>query len=306
MITHVFFSLYLSASILCVNTSPVKVPKVLVIGGTGRVGGSAVRCIHERFGDEITLSVAGRSEKNWNDFLGRTKEPLTGVEFVALDISEKEDLNRIIPQYDLVIHTAGPFQGIKDPSVLETSLRHGKLYIDVCDDVALSSTARSKEYRELATKHGGAAVISTGIWPGGSSLFAQKIVDSVGGAEKVDKVKFTFFTAGTGNAGPTLLAATFLILGEDVLTYVNDKKVYKKSATDLETVDFGDKIGMREVVRLNLIECESCHSAGIYLICLLFFYQHYILINFRYILACMINLFDAKFVALISYFFFRN
>lgn len=248
--------------VLATLTTPLKVPKVLVIGGTGRVGGSAVRCLHDRFGSEIDLCVAGRSAINWEQFLSRIARPLPGVKFVSLDISRKAELESIIPLYDLVIHTAGPFQGIRDPAVLESSLRHGKQYIDVCDDIALSSIARSKEYRDLAVKSGGAAVISTGIWPGGSSLFAQKIIDSVGGKQNVEKVKFTFFTAGTGNAGPTLLAATFLILGEDVLTYVNGQKVYKKSATDLETVDFGKDIGMREVVRLNLIECESCHSSG--------------------------------------------
>ena len=240
----------------------LKVPKVLVIGGTGRVGGSAVRSLHERFGSEIDLRVAGRSLKNWDAFLGRNSKPLVGVEFVSLDITRKEELEVVIPQYDLIIHTAGPFQGLRCPSVLESSLRHGKQYIDVCDDITLSKIARSDIYRDLAVKSKGAAVISTGIWPGGSSLFAQKIIDSVGGKDNVDKVKFTFFTAGTGNAGPTLLAATFLILGEDVLTYVNGKQIYKKSATDLETVDFGKDIGTREVVRLNLIECESCHSSG--------------------------------------------
>ena len=242
--------------------APLKVPKVLVIGGTGRVGGSAVRSLHDRFGSEIDLWVAGRSEKNWDLFLKRVSQPLSGVQFLPLDICEQSELDAAIPQYDLIIHTAGPFQGLRNPSVLETSLRHGRQYIDVCDDITLSTIARSTKFKELATKNRGAAVISTGIWPGGSSLFAQKIIDAVGGKENVEKVKFTFFTAGTGNAGPTLLAATFLILGEDVLTYVKGKKVYKKSATDLETVDFGKDIGMREVVRLNLIECESCHSSG--------------------------------------------
>ena len=262
MLHQLLISLCLLFHVSSTSASSLKVPRVLVIGGTGRVGGSAVRCIHDRFGSDINLSVAGRSEKNWDDFLRRIARPLPGVEFVSLDINQKDELEKIIPKYDLVVHTAGPFQGIKDPSVLESSLRHGKLYIDVCDDINLSTIARSNEYKELAAKNGGSAVISTGIWPGGSSLFAQKIIDSVGGAEKVDDVKFTFFTAGTGNAGPTLLAATFLILGEDVLTYVKGQKVYKKSATDLETVDFGKNIGMREVVRLNLIECESCHASG--------------------------------------------
>ena len=61
-------------------------------------------------------------------------------------------------------------------------------------------------------------------------------------------------------AGPTILSATFLILGEDVLTYVRGEPVYKKSATDSISVHFGKDIGERKVARLNLIECESCHE----------------------------------------------
>ena len=59
-------------------------------------------------------------------------------------------------------------------------------------------------------------------------------------------------------AGSTILSATFLILGEDVLTYQQGVSVYKKSATDSFSIDFGPKIGTRKVARLNLIECESC------------------------------------------------
>lgn len=37
--------------------------------------------------------------------------------------------------------------------------------------------------------------------------------------------------------------------------------MYKQPASDMKVVDFGSKIGQREVVRLNLIECESCHTS---------------------------------------------
>jgi hypothetical protein len=56
--------------------------------------------------------------------------------------------------------------------------------------------------------------------------------------------------------------ATFLILGEDVLTYKGGIPVYKKSASDVRTVNFGN-LGNRDVARLNLIECESCFSVGV-------------------------------------------
>jgi hypothetical protein len=70
-------------------------------------------------------------------------------------------------------------------------------------------------------------------------------------------LSYSSFFLGIG-AGPTLLAATFLILGEDVLTYQDGRPVYRSSATDTFAVDFGPRIGRREVARLNLIECESC------------------------------------------------
>ena len=51
--------------------------------------------------------------------------------------------------------------------------------------------------------------------------------------------------------------------GEDVLTYKNGKRVYLPPASAPYKVDFGEKIGFREVRRLNLIETESCHASGI-------------------------------------------
>ena len=46
-----------------------------------------------------------------------------------------------------------------------------------------------------------------------------------------------------------------------MLTYKNGKEQYYKSATNTMSVDFGAGIGIREVARLNLIECESCHQS---------------------------------------------
>jgi saccharopine dehydrogenase-like NADP-dependent oxidoreductase len=180
-----------------------------------------------------------------------------------MDFDERTSLESVVRQHDLIIHTAGPFQGLKETTILDSCLQNGKAYLDVCDDVKLSRQSRSEEKRALARKTGAAAVISTGIWPGGSSLFAQEVINKAGGNTQVQEVKFSFFTAGSGNAGPTILTATFLILGEDVLTYVDGKEVFRKSATDVREVDFGEEIGVREVVRLNLIECESCFQSGI-------------------------------------------
>lgn len=239
--------------------------QVLVVGGSGRVGGSAVRSLLNFYQDRVNVHVGGRKLKNWESYKRdhRNIPALNSVEFQSVDIRNARQLDRIVPKFDLVVHTAGPFQGLEEPTLLNSCLKHGKSYIDVCDDVALSRICRSEAYQQKAKDSKATAVISTGIWPGGSSLLAKKVIHEMGGSENVKSVVFSFFTAGSGGAGSTLLSATFLILGEEVLTYVNGQPVYRKTATDARTVDFGNGIGKREIARLNLIECESCYRSGV-------------------------------------------
>ena len=146
-----------------------------------------------------------------------------------------------------------------EAGVLTSALKFGKLYVDVMDDIGLSRIARSAKISRFSQEDGATAVVSAGIWPGGSSLLAMEAIDAVGGSHKVESICFDFFTAGSGNAGTTIITATFLILGEDVLIYEDGARIYRRSASDTRVVKFGDIVGEREVTRLNLIECESNH-----------------------------------------------
>ena len=237
--------------------------RVLVIGGSGRVGGSAVRALLKR---GIEVDVGGRDPRNWGQYLERMSDvdpgaPLGQVRFRKIDLFNGEggDVLSLLPQYSLVVNTAGPFQGLSSPDLLEHCLNNGVKYVDVCDDINLARVARSPRFQTLARERETSAIVSAGIWPGVSSILAQTLIERVArrGGE-VSKVRFSFFTAGSGGAGETILTATFLLLGEDVLTYVGGKAEYRKTATDALTRDFGKDIGLRECVRLSLIECESC------------------------------------------------
>lgn len=234
--------------------------RVLVIGGSGRVGGSCVRALLEQ-GRRVV--VGGRSRANWVDSAHRFPELdlQARVEFLEIDATLPMQLPRGL--YDAVVNTAGPFQGLTECALLESCLKAGSNYVDVCDDIRLSRVARSNKYQALAQETKTSAVISAGIWPGVSSLLAQELLDNLEAkGEQPSRVRFNFFTAGSGGAGETILTATFLLLGEDVLTYVNGKQVYQKTATDALTRDFGPGIGARDVVRLNLIETESCFASA--------------------------------------------
>ena len=255
--------LLLSLKLLLVSSLLLSKPKVLVLGGSGRVGGSAVNSLLKE-GITDVIDVGGRTLSTFEELKIR-HEIITNKNsnFIKIDCFDINKLTPIIQNYDIIINTAGPFQGLNTSPVLESALKEGKIYLDVCDDIGLSDYCRSDKLQKLAQENKGTAIISTGIWPGASSLLAKSLIDDddkVGGAENVKDVKFSFFTAGSGGAGKTILTATFLLLGENVLIYNKGNKEYKETATDLQTIDFGDTLGQREVARLNLIECQSCAS----------------------------------------------
>ena len=67
------------------------------------------------------------------------------------------------------------------------------------------------------------------------------------------------FTCIIGGAGPTILTATFLLLGENVLTYEKGVESYKKSATNKIRRDFGDLIfwASSSTTRCHRIPCSG-------------------------------------------------
>ncbi len=101
--------------------------------------------------------------------------------------------------------------------------------------------------------------------PGVSSLMAKQLTQSV--LEKRPNLKpqdltvdFNFFTAGSGGAGATLLVATFLILAEQSLMIVNGRRTEVPAMRDYSRINFGDRVGDKDIAHLNLLEAASCHD----------------------------------------------
>jgi len=241
--------------------------KILIIGGNGRVGGSTIRALHkygkQDTGYKLELLSGGRSQYKFEASKQRW-ESLTGkdygsVGFRSVELDDHHSLCDALKDVDLVVHTAGPFQQKRNPEVLRAAIEVRVPYIDVCDDIELAQEA--KKLASEAQKANIPAIVSAGIWPGVSSLMAahcDEIIRSNG--QNTEKVDFNFFTAGTGNAGPTILSATFLIIAEKVLTFQNGKKVLFPPVSDMRDVDFGKDTGLRNVFRMNLIEAYTCHK----------------------------------------------
>jgi saccharopine dehydrogenase-like NADP-dependent oxidoreductase len=244
---------------LSLSTSPPSSsaprPRALVIGGSGRVGGSTVRQLCE---NGVRVSIGGRSKANferWQRRRHRSHES-DDVDFVEVDAFDFDSVVRAVADYDVVVHTGGPFQGIERPTVLEACVSAGVAsYVDVCDSPELSLVAK-----KLDCKNRTSAVVSCGIWPGLDMVMSLDAVELLGGASEVEALDFSFFTSGSGGAGPTILSATFLILAEAARGYLDGKEIFYPPGSGTEFVDFGEGIGRRRVFRMNFIESVSARE----------------------------------------------
>jgi len=162
----------------------------------------------------------------------------------------------------LVVHTAGPFQGRRIPTLLSSCLDLSIPYVDVCDEWELAEASKL-DLDQRAKDAGVPAIVSCGIWPGVSALMAAEGVAQLkskrqssageGGGEdvEIESIDYSFFTAGTGNAGPTIVSATFLLLATPAITFFNGLRKDVEPWTEMREVDFGNGVGNRPVWLLD-------------------------------------------------------
>eukprot|EP00967_Tisochrysis_lutea_P027858 scaffold32374_cov31-Tisochrysis_lutea.AAC.2 len=249
-------------------SATVRAPwSALVVGGSGRVGGSTVRWLHElsqREGGGLSVAVGGRSAASFEraqQRLARQGVPASALHFVRMDAElSVDDLREIVRGRAIVAHTAGPFQGRRDPTLLRACLAEGVAYVDVCDEWELARLAK-EELHQVAIDAEVPAVTAAGIWPGASALMAAEATSKLGGPGACKQLDLSFFTAGTGNAGPTIVSATFLLLCQGALTYVDGREERKEPWTERRDVDFGPGVGRRAGWLLDNPDVPTCHRA---------------------------------------------
>ncbi|OMO54467.1 Saccharopine dehydrogenase / Homospermidine synthase [Corchorus olitorius] len=244
------------------NISRVQLPektrnsRVLVLGGTGRVGGSTATALSKLCPD-LRIVLGGRNREKGAAMVATLGK---NSKFAEVNIDDKDSLEAALNDVDLVVHTAGPFQQAEKCTVLEAAIETKTAYLDVCDDT--SYAFRAKSFKDRAIDANIPAITTGGIYPGVSNVMAAELVrvarsESKG---KPERLRFSYYTAGTGGAGPTILATSFLLLGEEVVAYNKGQKVKLKPYSGMLNVDFGRGIGKRDVYLLNLPEVRTAHE----------------------------------------------
>ncbi|KAF8656720.1 hypothetical protein HU200_060511 [Digitaria exilis] len=215
--------------------------RVLVLGGTGRVGASTAAALSNLRPDKGESLAAKLGEQS---------------EFVQVDTRNATMLEKALQGVDLVVHTAGPFQRAEECTVLQAAISTKTAYIDVCDDTDYSW--RAKGFHEQAKDAGVQAITTAGIYPGVSNVMAAELVHAARSENgEPERLRFFYYTAGTGGAGPTILATSFLLLGEDVIAYNKGEEIKLKPYSGALGIDFGKGVRKKNVYLLNLPEVKS-------------------------------------------------
>ncbi|CAN6362200.1 unnamed protein product [Urochloa humidicola] len=153
------------------KNKPSRIARVLVLGGTGRVGGSTATAL-SKLRPDLNILVGGRSREKGESFAAKHGER---SEFVQVDTRNASVLEKALQGVDLVVHTAGPFQGVEDCTVLQAAVSTKTAYIDVCDDTDYIFV-ESKRFHEQAKDAGVPAITTAGIYPGVSNVMAVALV----------------------------------------------------------------------------------------------------------------------------------
>ncbi|KAJ1274117.1 hypothetical protein BS78_05G038200 [Paspalum vaginatum] len=234
------------------RTKSSKSARVLVLGGTGRVGGSTAAAL-SRLRPDLSILVGGRNREKGESFAAKLGEQ---SEFVQVDTRSASMLEKALQGVDLVVHTAGPFQRAEECTVLRAAISTKTPYIDVCDDTDYSW--RAKGFHEQAKAAGVPAITTAGIYPGVSNVMAAELVRAARSENgEPERLRFFYYTAGTGGAGPTILATSFLLLGEDVIAYNKGEEIKLKPYSGALSIDFGKGVRKKNVYLLNLPEVKS-------------------------------------------------
>lgn len=224
--------------------------QVLILGGRGRIGRSVAQDIVTHTQAKITItSRKSAAGKEVSDQLG------SRVQFLELDLADKEKLKSAIASSNLVIHCAGPFH-YRDVSVLQTCIEVGANYLDVSDH--RSFTRKAMDCHPQAQSAGITAIVNTGVFPGISNSMVRQGVEQL---DKPERIHLSYLVAGSGGAGVTVMRTTFLGLQKPFTAWIDGKWEEVKPYSDREKVEFPTPYGKSHVYWFDMPEAFTLPEA---------------------------------------------
>ncbi len=216
--------------------------RVLVIGGSGRIGAQVAIDVLTYTDAQVTISGRSAAPRALGD------DRLHAAPYQALDVGDRAAVTAAIAHTDLVIHCAGPFH-YRDTTVLQACIDHGVNYLDVSDHP--SFTRKAIALAAAATQAGITAIVNTGIFPGISNSMVRRDVEQL---DHADRIHLSYVVSGSGGAGITVMRTTFLGLQKPFSAWINGQWQPIKPYSDREIVTFPAPYGRAGVYWFDMPE----------------------------------------------------
>lgn len=206
--------------------------RVLVVGGSGRIGSSIAR-------DVLTYTDADVTITGRNARAGEAVAAQLGsrVQFLPLDLAHLPLVKAAIAPADCVVHAAGPFHH-RDVGLLQACIEQQISYLDVSDERGF--TTRALALNEAAAAAGVTALVNTGIFPGISNSLVRKGIEAL---EQAEAVQLSYVVAGSGGAGVTVMRTTFLGLQRPFEAWLEGRWQLVKPYTERQRLTFPSPYG---------------------------------------------------------------
>ncbi|MFP6657989.1 MAG: saccharopine dehydrogenase NADP-binding domain-containing protein [Pirellulales bacterium] len=216
---------------------------VTILGGTGIFGGRIAAGLAES--PEIQVTIASRSPDRAASFADRI-----GARCVTCDATSLESVETILEETDLLIHTAGPFQG-DDYRVAEACIRGGVHYLDISDgrDFVCGITLL-----DAAAKEGG-VVIGSGASSVPTITHAM-IGELATDFSSIETIQIALSPGNRNPRGSSTIGAILSYVGRPIRVWERGQWNSVLGWSDCQVLDFPAKVGRRRVYRCETPELE--------------------------------------------------
>jgi saccharopine dehydrogenase (NAD+, L-lysine-forming) len=193
--------------------------KVIVLGGSGQVGGLAVRTLV--LSDEFSEVVIGDMDVNRAQALA-TAIGSKKISVVKVDGGDSKSIKNAIQGCAMVVNCIGPFYKTQR-EILKVVIEAGVNYVDVADDVTIMDDILGMD--KAAKEAGICAVVGLGFSPGVTNVMGKLASQLLDETEAID---IYHAHGGEPQEGPGVIAHRFNCMTSDCPMFLDGKLTYVK------------------------------------------------------------------------------
>jgi saccharopine dehydrogenase-like NADP-dependent oxidoreductase len=170
-----------------INIQRRPIMKLLALGGSGNMGQTAVRTILE-IGGIDQLIVADFNTDRTNRFVESLNDK--HVQARTIDVTNKEAIEALMRESDVVMNTVGPYYRLGIP-IVQAAIKTGRHYIDINDDYR--PTQEILEMDDAARSAGLTILLGMGASPGITNILARHAANQL---DEVDYIQTAWGAVG--------------------------------------------------------------------------------------------------------------